>query len=77
MLIKSVKSPCESLFIYCAIAFLLCMLPTLFIPRNIHFMNNTCIAINTHDNDMKGLNLSPIRLSFQQNPDIPFLFITL
>lgn len=24
---------------------------------------------------MKGLILSPIRLSFQQNPDIPFLFI--
>mmetsp|Transcript_12146 Transcript_12146/g.18447 ORF Transcript_12146/g.18447 Transcript_12146/m.18447 type:complete len:133 (+) Transcript_12146:72-470(+) len=41
-----------------------------------YFLYRTCKAINIHDIDIKGLNLSPIRLSFQQNPENPFLLIS-
>ena len=40
-----------------------------------YYLYRTCNAINIQDKAIKGLSLSPIRLSFQQKPDIPVRFI--
>lgn len=45
-------------------------------PIWFYLKNNTFKAMNTHPIATKGLSLSPIRLIFQQNPEIPGRFIS-